>query len=268
MKDYLPSRLRGLILFRRIMTLLGVLSVIPLVWGDESTMLEEDDLNLGGDIFTDFSEELDAAQMVEEERFYRYGRFFSFNLGLGLTGFDGNRGKAYENTPPSYGGSFTFFSDFQKAYCLGVEFSKHNFYVDQIVNKYTSHAPGLISVSMLRVFFGFRYYLDISNLGTALTYSNPYFVTRAEYWHTTNRFIDQSTLPQDSGGGLGLGVGAGLEFPIRLKENYVNVEFLFHAVNFHDKYTQDYRPIASNNYGYDDLTGNAYSVMAYYVMSW
>ena len=235
---------------------------------DPASSLEEDDLNLGGDIFTDFNEELDAAHIVEEERFYRYGRFFAFNLGLGLTSFDGHRGKAYENTPPSYGASFTFFSDFQKAYSLGVEFSKHNFYVDQIVNKYASAPPGLIQVSMLRVFLAFRYYLDTSNLGTALTYSNPYFVTRAEYWYTTNKFVDQPSFEKDSGGGLGLGIGGGLEFPIKLKENYVNIEFLFHAVNFHDKYTQDYRPLSSNNYGYDDLTGNTYSVMAYYSMNW
>ena len=57
-----------------------------------------------------------------------------------------------------------------------------------------------------------------------MTYSNPYFVTRAEYWQTTNKFIDRTDLPKDSGGGLGLGIGGGLEFPIRLKENYLNVD--------------------------------------------
>ena len=40
--------------------------------------------------------------MTEDERFYRYGRFFSFALGLGLTSYDGNRGSAYINQPPSF----------------------------------------------------------------------------------------------------------------------------------------------------------------------
>ena len=155
MKDYLPCGAKAGRRYPYLFGLLWMASSLFLAAADESSMLEDDDLNLGGDIFTDFSEELDEAHMVEEERFYRYGRFFSLNLGLGLTGFDGNRGKAYENTPPSYGASFTFFSDFQKAYTLGLEFSKHNFYVDQPVYKYTSSAPGLISVSMLRVFLVF-----------------------------------------------------------------------------------------------------------------
>lgn len=38
--------------------------------------IEDDDLNIGGDIFNDFNESLDEAQVVEDERFYRYGRFF------------------------------------------------------------------------------------------------------------------------------------------------------------------------------------------------
>ena len=74
---------------------------------------DDDDLNVGGDIFTDFSEDVENAKVVEDERFYRYGRFFSFNVALGLTTFDGNRGIAYENQPPSFGTSFTFFKDFQ-----------------------------------------------------------------------------------------------------------------------------------------------------------
>ena len=37
---------------------------------------DDDDLNVGGDIFTDFSEDVENAKLVEDERFYRYGRFF------------------------------------------------------------------------------------------------------------------------------------------------------------------------------------------------
>lgn len=229
---------------------------------------DDDDLSVGGDIFTDFSEDIENAKVVEDERFYRYGRFFSFNVSLGLTTFDGNRGIAYENQPPSFGTSFTFFKDFQTALNLGVEFSKHSMFLSQPTFGFKSGAAGLIEVSMLRVFLGYRYYIDTANLGTAITYSNPYFIGRMEYWYQTNKYIDQTALPKEIGGGLGFGLGFGLEFPVELKESYIGLEFLIHTVNFPDKNTKKFAPITTGGYGYDDLGGNAYSTMVSYVFNW
>lgn len=230
---------------------------------------DDDDLNIGGDIFTDFSEDVESAKVAEDERFYRYGRFFSFNTAIGLTSFDGNRGIAYENQPPSYGLSFSFFKDFQTAFVLGVEFSKHSMFLkDPVLAFRNSTAPGLIEVSMLRVFFGYRYYIETANLGTAITYSNPYLVGRLEYWYQTNKYVDQTELGKDVGGGLGFGLGFGLEFPIELKESYIGLEFLLHSVNFPDKNTQKYAPVTAGNYGFENLSGNAYSTMVSYVFNW
>lgn len=230
---------------------------------------DDDDLNVGGDIFTDFNEDVESAKLVEDERFYRYGRFFSFNLSLGLTTFDGNRGLAYENLPPTYGLSFTFFKDFQSAYGLGLEFSKHSMYLKDAIRAFPDKtAPGLVEVSMLRVFFAYRYYIDTANLGTAITYSNPYFIGRMEYWYTSNKYVDQKQLDNDKGGGLGAGVGFGLEFPIELKESYIGLEFLFHSVAFFDKNTTNYSPVKEGGYGFENLGGNAYSTMVSYVFNW
>lgn len=230
--------------------------------------IDEDDISLSGDIFTDFNEELDASKITEDERYYAYGRFFSFNIGLGLTNFTGNRGIAYENDPPSYGIGLHYFMDFHSAFGIGVEYSKHHFFIEQPVHAYNPDPPGLIEVGMLRTFFSYRYYVDTANLGTAITYSNPYLTSRLEYWYTTNKFVDQTDLPNKSGGGLGFGLGGGLEFPIAFRESYINIEFLYHTVNYFDKYTQDYRPVTGSNYGYDDLTGDAYSTMIYFVLGW
>jgi hypothetical protein len=232
---------------------------------------DDDDLSVGGDIFTDFSEDVENARVAEDERFYRYGRFFSFNASLGLTTFDGNRGIAYENSPPSFGLSFSFFKDFQTALALGVEFSKHSMFLKDPVRAFpNSTAPGLIEVSMLRVFLGYRYYIETANLGTAITYSNPYLIGRMEYWYQTNKYVDQTELPKESGGGLGFGAGFGLEFPIELKEAYIGLEFLVHSVNFPDKNTQKYAPLPDNpkGYGFSNLGGNAYSTMVSYVFNW
>ncbi len=230
---------------------------------------DDDDLNIGGDIFTDFSEDVENAKMVEDERFYRYGRFFSFNASLGLTTFDGNRGIAYENQPPTFGISFTFFKDFFTALNLGLEYSKHSMFLKDPVKAFPNDpAPGFIDVSMLRVFLGYRYYFDTANLGTAITYSNPYLVGRLEYWYQTNKYLDQTELPHDTGGGLGFGLGFGLEFPVELKESYVGLEFLLHTVNFPDKNSQKYAPVTPGAYGFDNLGGNAYSTMVSYVFNW
>ncbi len=234
----------------------------------------DDDLSVGSgaDIFTDFNEDLEESQILEDERFYRYGRFFTFNMGLGTTGFTGNRGAAYLNNDPSYHISFTYFFNFTSAIIVGIEFSKHTMFIDNPTVGFQS-APGAIAVNMLRPFVGYRYYIDTTNLGTAITYSNPYFVGRFEYWYQTNKFLDQSgpQFEDQSGGGIGSGLGLGLEFPMEIKKSYINVEFLYHQVNFFDKFTQDFKQDPNNpdsEIGYDDLGGDAYSVMLNYVSSW
>lgn len=237
--------------------------------GNDIFAADDDDLNIGGDIFTDFNEEMENSKVIEDERFYRFGRFFTFNVGLGFTWFDGNRGIAYDNPPPSYALGFTFFKDFQSALNLGLEFSKHTMFLAGPTMAYpTAKVPGLIEVNMLRVHFSYRHYIDTTNLGTAITYSNPYFTGRMEYWYQTLKFRDQKNFDNKSGGGLGLGLGFGLEFPIEVRESYWGIESLIHTVNYFDKDSNDYQPNPATGPGYDNLNGNAYSTMIYYIFNW
>lgn len=238
---------------------------------------ENNDLQVGGDIFQDFNEDLEAAQVMEDERFYRYSRFFGINLGLGTTTFTDNRGLAYVDNNPSYHFSLIYFMDFQNAFVMGIEYSRHTMFIDTFVVSSPTQIIGAVETNMLRPFMGFRYYIDTADLGTAITYSNPYFVGRIEYWYQTNTFPERENLSDESGGGLGTGVGFGLEFPIEIKTSYFNVEFLYHYVNFFDKFTNDYRQIPDNlertdadgntldsEYGYEDLRGDVLSLMLSY----
>ncbi|MAX66544.1 MAG: hypothetical protein QF441_10435 [Bacteriovoracaceae bacterium] len=242
---------------------------------------DDEDLNIGGDIFQDFNEDLEAQQVMEDERFYRYSRFFGVNLGLGFTTFTDNRGLAYNDNHPTFSFSLLYFINFQNAIILGVEYSKHTMLIDTYVNGSPNQIIGAVETNMTRPFIGFRYYLDTSDLGTAITYSNPYFVGRMEYWYQTNVFAERENLSDQSGGGLGTGVGFGLEFPIELKKRYINVEFLYHRVNFFDKFTRDYRQIPDDpnrtddegnilisEYGFDDLRGDVLSLVINYHISW
>jgi hypothetical protein len=244
----------------------------------------DDDLNIGGDIFSDFNEDLEAAQVMEDERFYRYSRFFGVNIGLGHTTFTGNRGAAYEDQTPSYALTIMYFLNFQNVFIMGFEFSKHYMVLDKYVNGFEG-LLGVVNASMLRPFFGFRYYIDTQDLGTAITYSNPYLVGRVEYWYQTLKFADTTNEDDRQGGGLGTGFGFGLEFPIELKKSYFNVEFLYHIVNFNDKFTQDYAKVPActesdpnncprpsehytNTAGFDNLAGDVLTFFASYNFSW
>ena len=46
--------------------------------------LDEDDLNISGDIFSDFNEDIESSKIFEDERFYRYGRFYSLAMSMGM----------------------------------------------------------------------------------------------------------------------------------------------------------------------------------------
>lgn len=261
-----------------------IFMLIPLMtWAqsnDQAMQELEDELTPGSDIFSDFNEDLESAQVLEDERFYRYGRFFSVNLGGGFTTFTGNRGQAYEDNPPTFHLSTNYFLDFQKAVILGLEYSKATMVLDTKVNGYPNQGNlGAVVTDYTRVFVGYKYYLDTTDLGTAITYSNPHLIGRLEYWYQTSKFIDLEGIPKEKGGGLGTGLGMGLEFPVELKQSYISVELLYHVVNFYDKFTQNYRQIPDNpttpaneaagsTYGYEDLAGNVISLIFTYNFTW
>ena len=242
--------------------------------------ISDDDLTIGGDIFNDFNEELEENQVLEDERYYRFGRFFAFQVGVGSTGFTGNRGFVTEAEPPGYSLGFEYFLNFNVAFGIGMEFSKHNMVFEDPTDSFgdQENGPGLIEVNMLRSYFSIRYYIDTADLGTAITWSNPHFIGRMEYWRQTNDFIDQDTVPEQSGGGLGFSFGFGLEFPVVLKEYYIGLRFLYHTVNYFDKYTQGFRSVTTDSNGnqidnplgdgVEDLTGDAYSIFVSYVVNW
>ena len=139
----------------------------------------DDELDIGGDIFTDYNEDIKISQIHEDERLWHYGRFFSLYFGLGLTSFDGNRGLLYRSSDrPSYGFGLYYFKDFQSSYGMGLQYSDHHFFIDRPVRAYLADPLGYVDVSMLRMYVAHKYYIDTFNLTTALTYSNPYFVAK------------------------------------------------------------------------------------------
>ncbi len=238
---------------------------------DEILQSLDDDVNVGGDIFTNFQEELDTSKIFEDERFYKYGRFFSVDIGTGITSFTGNRGTAYRDRHPSFSLTLNYFIDFTTSFVMGVGYSNHNMEINNATLKHTgSRGPGSINITMLRPYFGYRNYFDTSDLSTPFTYSNPYFTLRLEYWYQVVKFTDNVQVGDQrlSGGGLGLGLGFGAEFPVKFKEKYIGVEALIHAVDFFDRETRDYEATTAGEIGFSDLSGFAYSIIVSFNQTW
>lgn len=244
--------------------------VLPaMAQGQNMEALIDDDLQIdGGDIFSDFNEDIESGQVLEYERYYRYGRFYTVSASLGLTQFTGNRGSVYENSPPTFGLGVSYFFNFQTAFVMGFESSKHNFLVEVPTKTSGAEAYGLIEVRMFRAYGGIRYYLDTTNLGTALTYANPYITGRFEYWYHTNKYIDRDDVPDKNYGDFGTSLGGGLEFPMEIKESYLGVQALYHKVGFDDKLTTDYRANDGSSKGVQNLNGDVITLMVSYVLSW
>jgi len=270
--------MRTITLFTAI-TLFFSLSVSAQFDGVDPFQAEDDDLNIGGDIFSDFNEDIESAQIAEDERFYRYGRLFSIQFGVGVTTFTGNRGEAYVDRVPSLMLSYNYFQNFRNSFGLGIAYSKHTYFLGQ-GSQYRGFRNvaveiGDVNVNMIRAFFHYRYYIDTADLGTAITYSNPYFTGRMEFWYVSNKFDaendDGAEIADQSAGNFGFGVGGGFDFPIELRESYINVEFLMHFVPYDDSNTVNFQCIDPSNCAgpaYDDFKGNALTTTVSYVINW
>ncbi|MBF0298915.1 MAG: hypothetical protein HQK51_09360 [Oligoflexia bacterium] len=196
-------------------------------------------------------------------------RVYSFNISSGLTTFSGNRGDAYEDKGPSLGLSFLYYFNKKMAIGIGTAYSKHYMLVNSPTRGF-SQGAGLIEVSMLESFVLYRYYVNFDSTATNkfIQYTNPYLTTRAEFWNQTNKYVDLTNSPNDTHNSLGVALGGGFEFPIKVARSYIGIEALYHFVNFQDTYTQLYRPVDGSSEGYNDLTGNVMTLFASYVVGW
>ncbi len=233
----------------------------------------DDDLSANNnDIFSDFQEDVGSKEVQEDERFYRYGRFVSTAFGVGVTTFTGNRGKAYHDQHPTLSVGFIYFSDFQSAFGIGLEYSKHFMYLDNETVDTANENYGTIEITFIRPHLAYRYYFDTADLSSLLTYANPYFIGRLEYWYQSRKFRDYDG-SSDSSGAIGASAGMGIEIPVDLKKNFIGLQFLAHKVTLQD--TDNGQFEVGNNctagekcYGYSDLKGMGYSIITSYLFSW
>ena len=186
--------------------------------------------------------------------FFQFGRFFGISIGLGTEFADGYRGTLWQGGFPLVDFKFHYWFDFNLALDMGFYIVSH-FYDTRANNL------GRVDVSVFHPGFDLKYYFDTKNLSSAISFSSPYLTIGVGSYTKTENYLILGQ--QDSSTGLGLSLGAGLEFVINPKRTYISLEGKAHFVRFKDTYTTTFQ-----SQGLPNLTGNLYTVTCNLLLTW
>jgi hypothetical protein len=176
--------------------------------------------------FGEFNDEEEA----EDTKFFQYGRFFGVSLGLGYEGAMGNRGALFTGGLPAFALRVHYWFDFNFALTLGLYSAKHT---------YTGQKPDDTDPNTKHDWsiFGYgaelRYYFDTKDATAPITFAGPFLQVGAYNFTKSENDVSQ---PDDVGkdSALGLTFGGGLEFPLKPRKTYLNLETKFTSVSFKD----------------------------------
>lgn len=189
---------------------------------------EEDDFKQTP--FTSFGEFNDEEE-AEDTRFFQFGRFFGVSVGLGYEGAMGNRGALFTGGLPAFELRVHYWFDFNFAMTLGIYSAKH---------QYTGARLGTPDVATTKHDFSLfkygaelRYYFDTRDATAPVTFAGPFLTLGLGNYSKSENDIETPTdISKDNA--LGLSFGGGLEFPLRPRKSYLNLEAKFHSVSFND----------------------------------
>jgi len=212
---------------------------------DKSLQPEEDDYS--NTPFTQYGEFNGDKDEEEDTKFFQAGRFFGVSAGLGFETASGNLGALYSGGFPLIDLKVHYWFDFN--FALDVGFSSVNF---NYVNTNTQN------VNIIRVGVDLRYYFDVRNVTAAISFANPYILIGAGDY--TKNETDAITQVTNNFSSFGFCAGGGLEFALKPKKAYFQVEGKVHFVNFSD--TQ------SATGGLPNQTGQFYSLTGNFMWTW
>jgi hypothetical protein len=195
--------------------------------GGRTTQPEEDDYKQTP--YTSFGEFGDDDE-AEDTRFYQYGRFFGVSLGLGYEGATGNRGSLYTGGLPAFAVRVHYWFDFNFALTLGIYSAKHQY------TGFRANGGSTTQKNDVTIFeFGseLRYYFDTRDSTAPVTFAGPFLMVGiGSYAKSESDITEPDSVAKDST--LGLSFGGGLEFPLKPRKVYLDLESKFHAVSFND----------------------------------
>lgn len=218
----------------------------------DKTMQPEDE-DFSGTAFTDYGEFNEAAEEEENTKFLQHGRFFGVSLGLGFETVTGNRGLLWQGGFPTIDFKVAYWFDFNFALDLGM-YSASQFF------SASSSNGGNVSVNMLYVGVDLKYYFDTRNLSAPISFANPYIMVGSGAYTKTQNSASQQTTASDSE--VGFSAGAGLEFAIKPRKSYFQIEGRMHVVTFQDTYSTAFQPQIP------DLTGLFFTLTGNFLFTW
>jgi hypothetical protein len=223
--------------------------------GGRTQQPEEDDFRPTP--YTRFGEFSDDEE-DEDTKFFQYGRFFGVSLGLGYEGAMGNRGALFTGGLPAFSLRVHYWFDFNFALTLGIYSAKHQYTgardeANSGEDVTTKHDWNLFAYGA-----ELRYYVDTRDATAPVTFAGPFLqVGVGNYSKSENDVSDPSTLAKDNA--LGLSFGGGLEFPLKPRKSYLNLEVKFISVSFNDTGV----PVTVGSSGKEvDTSGLLFTLMA------
>jgi hypothetical protein len=195
--------------------------------GGRTVQPEEDDFRPTP--YTQFGEFSDEDE-AEDTRFFQYGRFFGVSLGLGYEGAMGNRGALFTGGLPAYTLRVHYWFDFNFALTLGIYSAKHQYTgsrsdEEEVTEK---HDWNLFAYGA-----ELRYYVETRDATAPITFAGPFVqVGVGNYSKSENSVTAPDAVSKDSA--IGLSFGGGLEFPLKPRKSYLNLEVKFISVSFKD----------------------------------
>lgn len=219
---------------------------------DKTLPPEEDDFTT-----TPYTQYGDFNQQDEEAegiKFLQYGRLFGVSIGTGYSGVFGDRGALYQGGFPMIDVKLHYWFDFHFAFDLA--FWTANHYYTAPTN--SDGQSGTVTVNLYSLMFDIKYYIDTKDLTAPISFANPYFLVGAGSMNKSE--TANGTTASDTA--FAVAAGMGLEFALKPRSAYFDLEAKFYSANFQDTNDGEYAP------AYPDLTGIWYTITGSFLFTW
>lgn len=211
--------------------------------------------------YTTFGDFNSDAEEAEDTLFFKYGRFFGLSFGAGFQGATGNRGILYNGGFPLVDFKIHYWFDFNLAMALNISVVNHSFKgaLPEDLSNVTTY-----NVQFIRLGFDFRYYIDTTDLPAPITFASPFLVLGVGNYTRTQNNVDSPNANQPESK-LGLSAGGGLQFTLKPRRTFFDVEGRIHSVNFDD--TKQPVELGGGN-TLPDQSGLLYTVVGSILFTW